>query len=143
MAPASAVLWALALSSTSLAASGFGEETVNVNYDGPPAAPPAIGVERERRREGHNSQRRERGRGQRASPAAARGPPRESFRGGAGGDWPLVTTRAGAEDSPGAPRCFVEDGVEYCLPSVMGVCCVSAGCVSRTPYAALPPHRCR
>ena len=35
-------------------------------------------------------------------------------------------------DSP--PQCFVEDGQEFCLPSVIGACCVGAGSTSLARY---------
>ena len=44
-----------------------------------------------------------------------------------------VRTKALPEWSPTA-RCFVKDGVEYCQPSVLGVCCVSAGSTSLAHY---------
>jgi hypothetical protein len=43
------------------------------------------------------------------------------------------------DDASLRPRCFVEDGKEYCIPSIVGVCCVRAG-ETREFYAVLPPH---
>jgi len=46
---------------------------------------------------------------------------------------------AAAAMVPIPPRCFTTKGVEYCLPSIVGVCCIRSGSTALAEYLNAHP----
>lgn len=52
---------------------------------------------------------------------------------------PTIVATAAAATVPVPPRCFAANGVEYCLPTIVGVCCIRSGSTALAEYLNAHP----